>query len=61
MNDGGKGSVQRPQTVSHEQFAENFQQIFGLSKLEQRLRAERALEEMVRINQELGLYNDPQQ
>lgn len=61
MSDGGKGDSRRPSTVEDEQLASNWATIFGKSKLEQRLereRRERALDEMVRISQELGLYDD---
>ena len=57
MSDGGKGSSQRPLSISHEEFDKNFRGIFGLSKLEKKKQQE-ALEELSRINQELGLYDD---
>jgi hypothetical protein len=57
MSDGGKGSAPRPFSVSYEKFDKNFRGIFGLSKLEKKKQQE-ALEELSRINQELGLYDD---
>jgi hypothetical protein len=67
MSDGGKGSGRRPQAVSDEQVAENWAKIFaknpdntGVSKNEyyDQMTTEQALTEMVRINEELGLYDD---
>jgi hypothetical protein len=58
MSDGGKGDGRRPSTVADEQIADNWSQIFGKSKLQQRLERERALDELAKINQELGLYED---
>lgn len=57
MSDGGKGSGRRPSSVSDEQVANNWNSIFGISRLE-RKRREQALIELVRINEELGLYDD---
>jgi len=59
MSDGGKGSGRRPQAVADTQVADNWTNIFGLSRLE-KLRRQQALDEMVRISEELGLYNEPQ-
>lgn len=59
MNDGGKGSGRRPSTVTDEQVSDNWANIFGLSKLE-KLRRQQALDEMVRISEELGLYDEPE-
>lgn len=58
MSDGGKGSGRRPQIVSDQKVADNWSQIFGKTKLQERIERERALEELVKINQELGLYED---
>ena len=64
-SDGGKGDSRRPSTVTDEQLVDNWTTIFGKSKLQQRLeqekdraRREQALDEMVRISEELGLYED---
>lgn len=57
MSDGGKGSGRRPTAVSDEQVADNWSSIFGPSPLE-RKRREEALAEMVRISEELGLYDE---
>jgi hypothetical protein len=59
MSDGGKGSGRRPQAVSDEQVADNWSAIFGIGPLERKRRQE-ALDEMVRISEELGLYDEPQ-
>jgi hypothetical protein len=50
MSDGGKGSKPRPYSVSDQEYA-----IFGR---DEKAKREDALNEMVRINQELGLYDD---
>ena len=57
MSDGGKGSGRRPSTVADEQIADNWSNIFGPSPLE-RKRREQALAEMVRVSEELGLYDE---
>jgi hypothetical protein len=57
-SDGGKGSGRRPSSVSDDVVADNWSQIFSKSKLQQRLERERALDELVRISEELGLYED---
>ena len=59
MSDGGKGSGRRPQAVSDAQVADNWSNIFGPSPLE-RKRREQALQEMVRVSEELGLYDEPE-
>lgn len=61
MSDGGKGSTQRPRSVADEDFTNRWNNIFGrdrFSEIQERAKRERALDEMVRINQELGLYDD---
>ena len=58
MSDGGKGDSRRPSTVEDRQVADNWTAIFGKSKLQQRLERERALDEVAKINQELGLYDE---
>ena len=65
MSDGGKGSAPRPFSVDTQTFENNYKNIFGESKLDRKLReeAERkkreaALDEMTKISQELGLYDD---
>ena len=60
-SDGGKGSTQRPRSVADEEWASRWDNIFGrdrLSDIQERANRERALDEMVKTNQELGLYND---
>lgn len=44
--------------VSSDSYRDNHEKIFGKSKLQQRADTERALDEMTRINQELGLYDE---
>jgi hypothetical protein len=58
MSDGGKGSTQRPRSIADEEWANRWDAIFGRDKLEERAQRERALDELVCINQELGLYDD---
>jgi hypothetical protein len=55
MSDGGKGSKARPLTVSNEEYANRWDAIFGT---DQKTKQERALDEMVRISQEMGLYDE---
>lgn len=59
MSDGGKGSNQRPRFVSNEEYNNRWDAIFGRDKLEEKARQERALDELVRISQELGGYDEP--
>lgn len=59
MSDGGKGSARRPRQVSNEDYEVRWDAIFGRDLLSERAQRERALDEMVRINQELGLYDEP--
>ncbi len=59
MSDGGKGSRPRPFSVSNEEYANRWDAIFGRDKIEEKAKRERALDEMVRISQELGLYDEP--
>ena len=61
MSDGGKGSTQRPRSVADEEWSNRWDNIFGrdrFSDIQERANRERALDEMVKINQELGLYDD---
>ena len=67
MSDGGKGSNPRPFNVDTETFESNWKAIegFGESWLErkkreeaERAKREKALDEMVRISQEMGLYDE---
>ena len=55
MSDGGKGSKPRPFSVANEEYATRWDAIFGR---DQKAKQERALDEMVRINEELGLYDE---
>ena len=56
MSDGGKGSSPRPYSVDQSTFANNWDQIFGKKKPNDQ--KENALNELVRLSQELGLYDD---
>ena len=60
MSDGGKGSRPRPFSVSNEEYANRWDAIFGREKLEEKAKQERALDELVRISQELGGYDQPE-
>jgi hypothetical protein len=55
MSDGGKGSKPRPFSVANEEYATRWDAIFAT---DQKVKQERALEEMVRISQEMGLYDE---
>ena len=41
MSDGGKGSTQRPRSIADEEWASNYRNIFGESKLEKLLRKQK--------------------
>jgi len=65
MSDGGKGSSPRPLSVTNEEYANRWDAIFGrdldkviIDEIGIKAKQERALDEMVRISQELGLYDD---
>ena len=53
----GKGSTQRPRQVSNEEYATRWDEIFRRGPTPEQ---EAALDEMIRINEELGLYDDQQ-
>ena len=55
MSDGGKGSKPRPFSVANEEYATRWDAIFAT---DQKAKQERALEEIVRISQEMGLYDE---
>ena len=57
MSDGGKGSKPRPFSVTQQEYDNRWDAIFGRD-LKEKEKREKALDEMVRINQELGLYGD---
>jgi hypothetical protein len=52
MNDGGKGSSPRPYSVSNEEYANRWDAIFNRDKQEE------ALDNLTKVSQELGLYDD---
>jgi hypothetical protein len=56
MSDGGKGSSPRPFSVDIKTYENNYETIFGLSRLERKKREE-ALQKMVEENERLGLYD----
>lgn len=58
MSSGGKGSKPRPFSISDQEYAERWDAIFGRDQLAEKAKHERALAEMVRINEELGLYDE---
>ncbi len=51
----GKGSKPRPYSVDQETFDKNWDEIFTKEK---KMTREEALQEMVRISEEMGLYID---
>lgn len=59
MSDGGKGSKPRPISVSNEEYAARWDAIFAKPVDEiAEAAAERALLQMVDLNERLGLYKD---
>jgi hypothetical protein len=59
MSDGGKGSKPRPFSVTQEEYDNRWDNIFSRDlKEEEKDKREKALEEMVRISQEMGLYDE---
>ena len=59
MSDGGKGSKPRPFSVTQEEYDNRWDTIFGRDlKEEEKDKREKALDEMVRISQEMGLYDE---
>ena len=57
MSDVGKGSSPRPYSVSNQEYAERWDAIFGRDIETKKDKREQALDEMVRISEELGLYD----
>jgi hypothetical protein len=57
MSDGGKGSKPRPISVSDVEYAARWDAIFMAKTPEACEDAEAALQELVDINESLGLYN----
>lgn len=71
MSDGGKGSSPRPYSVSQDEYSKNWDAIFKKDPrviedqknedeafaLIERQKREKALDEMVRISEEMGLYD----
>jgi hypothetical protein len=55
MSDGGKGSKPRPIKVSDQEYAARWDAIFAR---DQKAKQEAALDEMVRLSQEMGLYDE---
>ena len=59
MSDGGKGSKPRPFSVSQQEYDNRWDNIFSRDlKDEEKEKREQALDEMVRISQEMGLYDE---
>jgi len=71
MSDGGKGSIPRPFNVSNEEYANRWDAIFARDKrteedqkiedeafaIVEKQNRERALDRMVQLSQEMGLYD----
>jgi hypothetical protein len=55
MSDAGKGSKPRPLSVANEDYANRWDAIFGR---DQKAKQEAALDEIVRLSQEMGLYDE---
>jgi len=59
MSDGGKGSKPRPFSVAQHEYDTRWDAIFSRDlKEEEKDKREKALDEMVRISQEMGLYDE---
>jgi hypothetical protein len=59
MSDGGKGCKPRPFSVTQEEYDNRWDAIFSRDlKDEEKEKREKALDEMVRISQEMGLYDE---
>ena len=59
MSDGGKGSKPRPFSVTQQEYDNRWDNIFSRDlKDEEKEKREKALDEMVRISQEMGLYDE---
>ena len=56
--EAGKGSGLRPRQISNEEWASRWDAIF--SRDLEKDKREQALDEMVRVSQELGLYDEPE-
>jgi chaperonin cofactor prefoldin len=52
MSDGGKGSSPRPYSVSNEEYANRWDAIFNREKIE------KALDNLAKVSEELGLRDD---
>ena len=57
MSDGGKGSSPRPYSVSNEEYANRWDAIFGRDIETEKDKRKQALDDLVRISEELGLYD----
>jgi len=57
MSDGGKGDKRRPIQVSDEEFADSWDRIFNKRKIKYDS-DEELLDELTRISQETGQYDD---
>jgi len=55
MSDVGKGSKPRPFSVANEEYSTRWDAIFGR---DQKAKQEAALDEIVRLSQEMGLYDE---
>jgi hypothetical protein len=60
MSDGGKGSRPRPFSVSQQEYDNRWDNIFSRDLKDEKSDSEKALDELARVNRELGLtYDDP--
>jgi hypothetical protein len=57
MSDGGKGSKPRPFSVTQHEYDNRWDAIFGRD-LKEKEKREKALDNLHKVNQELGLYED---
>jgi len=57
MSDGGKGSKPRPFSVTQHEYDNRWDAIFGRD-LKDKEKREKALDNLHKVNQELGLYED---
>ena len=57
MSDGGKGSKPRPFSVTQHEYDNRWDAIFGRD-LKEKEKREKALDNLNKVNQELGLYED---
>ena len=57
MSDGGKGSKPRPFSVTQHEYDNRWDAIFGRD-LKEKEKRDNALDNLHKVNQEIGLYED---